>query len=246
MPRLLRPLAQKKVNKYRYIKPIIFCLGAILLGIILVAFFLQSSLFSITNIDCKTQYSSCTEEEVNQFQPFLNQNLFFISEDKIKDSVGQNISSRNITIHKIFPNTLGIFIEKRKPLVAIIPENLEKGYFLADWEGYIIEFAEQSMLPKISVSSGEGIIVGQKLDDKLSSAVKIMHLSYKSQQISSGKVSEGSLIANLEDNTEVVFSLERDPKVIVGALQLIRARSRIDGKLPKRIDLRYINPVLRY
>ena len=54
------------------------------------------------------------------------------------------------------------------------------------------------------------------------------------------------LEATVSGNLEILFQKEKDYFSQVASLQFVLNRSKIEGKIPKRIDLRYNKPVLIY
>lgn len=198
----------------------------------------------VQDISCSTQYGPCSFEEEEKLDEFLGENIFTLSASQVKERFREDFTIRQVLVEKRFPGRLRVVLEKRKPLVALRPESLtQDGVFLVDRDGVISDFARQSPLPHLTAAGD--FVVGKKVDDKFLQAVTLLSLTFKTQQSTLGEV-KGDFMKVEVGETEVRYPLERDPKVSVGALQLIMTRSRIDGKLPKTIDLRYSNPVLTY
>ena len=233
---------QKKIKRLSIIFKILLSLG-ILVGSF---FILRSDLFSIKNFDCKTQYGPCLEEDTEPLKVFLGENLFSVSVQEVEETSMQNFMNRKSTVQRVFPNTLAIVLDKRKPLVALKPQNIDS-QILVDREGVIVEFTQNSPLPIIIVERVlKDLVVGKKLDDEIVVAIQSFYFTYKTNNVMQGNITQDSLVFTLDNLINVNYSLKQDPKVSVGALQLIMSRSRIDGKLPKIIDLRYSKPVIRY
>ena len=72
-------------------------------------------------------------------------------------------------------------------------------------------------------------------------------------QINIGEIINDSLVIELDSGTKVLFPLEGDKQILLGALRLIDSKvttegeelSGVDGQVVETIDLRYKNPVLR-
>ena len=60
------------------------------------------------------------------------------------------------------------------------------------------------------------------------------------------KSSDESFEATLLGNLLVLFSKEKEYASQVASLQFILSRSKIEGKIPQKIDLRFDKPVLTY
>lgn len=215
---------------------LILAIGVALLG--------RSGAVWVTSISCSTQYGPCSGEEEEKLQEFLGKNIFTLSGGEVKERFLGDFTIRQVLVEKRFPANLRVVLEKRKPLVALRSKSLaQDGVFLVDRDGVILDFVEQSPLPHLT--DGGNFVVGGNVDDKFLQAVTLLSLTFKAQQSTLGEVQDDFMTVKVGE-TEVRYSLERDPKVSVGALQLIMTRSRIDGKLPKTADLRYSNPVLTY
>ena len=56
---------------------------------------------------------------------------------------------------------------------------------------------------------------------------------------------KGELVASIS-GTAVFFDLEGDIEMEVVSLQLILSRAKIEGKIPRQVDLRFSKPVVSY
>lgn len=210
-------------------------------------FLLKSQLFSIDKVVCKTQYGPCGKEDEERASLARGENLFLTSPEKIKNSLKNNFSNKEISIQKIFPRTIEIIIEKRKAILGVTPKNLlDRGIFLLDKDGVVLELVRETPLPIIILDQDSDLIVGEQVGKDVKKAAAIMTLVYTAEKANRAELGNDSLILFLQDERNVYFPLDKDPDILVGALQLIIARSKIEGRLPKSIDLRYSNPVLRY
>lgn len=206
-------------------------------------FFLTSSFFDVKSVRCKTQYGPCSKTDEGFLAKYYSGNLFFTNTGKVETELEGLFINRQVYVERIFPNSLSVSIEKRKAIVAL-KTNGRKEVYLADRDGRVIDFVPESYLPTLEVGSQE-LVVGESLDEKLQTALKLLYLTFKSQTVKAGQVQEDKLVVKVQE-IEVYLPLTKDPQVTVGALQLILARSRIEDKLPKLIDLRYSKPVLTY
>lgn len=207
---------------------------------------LKSNFFAVAQINCKTQFGMCADNELAQFDEFKGKNLFFLNSRVVENIGTKNITNRRVFVQKVFPNTLVVVLEKKKPVVAVKMDIQPKGAFLVDQEGNVTTFVTDNNLPLIIAKEKSiNLIIGRPLGEKFAHAAQIMSLVNKSQKVDLGYFDQESF--NIELNgSRVYFPNMGDPQVLVGALQLILTRSRIDNKLPKIIDLGYSNPVLRY
>lgn len=211
-------------------------------------FLVKSEFFLIDEVRCKTQYGPCSPGDENIASNMKDKNLFLLSASETIEDLKQSFINKSVLVQKVFPKTVEIFIEKRKPVVALMQEEVgNRGFFLIDKDGVVVGFTKDSQLPLIVVEyKEEDLSVGGTVREKIKKAADILYLLYNAQSATQVQLKEDFLIADLPEGSQVYFPLDKEPQSLVGALQLIIARSRIEGNLPKSIDLRYSNPVLKY
>lgn len=220
----------------------------ILPPVFLIFVLVKGNLFSIEKIDCKTQYGPCSERDIETLETFQGKNLFLLPQTDVRKSLGENFLNRQVSMQKIFPNRLEIVIEKRKPAVALVQSPIaEMGFFLLDQDGVVVEVAKETILPVLTLPvRDENMELGKEVGQEIKKAAKILSLVYGLRKTKETRLESNFLYVKDLDGIEIFFPLNQDPEVSVGALQLIITRSRIEGSLPKTIDLRYSNPVLKY
>lgn len=216
--------------------------------VFLIFVLVKGNLFSIEKIDCKTQYGPCSERDIETLETFQGKNLFLLPQTDVRKSLGENFLNRQVSMQKIFPNRLEIVIEKRKPAVALVQSPIaEMGFFLLDQDGVVVEVAKETILPVLTLPvRDENMELGKEVGQEIKKAAKILSLVYGLRKTKETRLESNFLYVKDLDGIEIFFPLNQDPEVSVGALQLIITRSRIEGSLPKTIDLRYSNPVLKY
>lgn len=202
----------------------------------------------VQGIICKTQYGPCLQNEEEKLEQWRGQSLLFLSSQNVKEEFSQDFRIKDVYVQRVFPGSLQVFLERRKPIIGLRVDLPEEGVFLVDADGVVLEFTRESGLPLIRLEDKGGIVVGQKVAEPVLQASQILYLIFKLQlqgQSLSGTLAGSEFTVSLGD-VDALFTAKNDPRVLVGALQLILARSRIDGKPPGVIDLRYSNPVLTY
>lgn len=208
----------------------------------------QNNFFKIKKISCQTQYGPCSQRDDELIASFLGKNFFFLANSQVESTLLQNPTTNKVFVQKVFPDTLEIKLEKRKLLVSISKEEfLSRGVFLLAGDGVISEFVKNSSLPLLVIPQGsEDLSVGMEVEEKIQKAAMALSLLYSSQKVARATFVDNFLSFELPGGVLVYFPLEKDTDALIGALQLLVTRSRIEGNLPKTIDLRYSNPVLKY
>ncbi len=148
----------------------------------------------------------------------------------------------DVSIRKIFPDTIEISIRLRKPVAALVQSD---AVTLIDKNGYIVGFSRQSDLPQIRYASGSQVFqthTDPVLRYVLDFIGKFPQTEYKYFiQIES----ENRIYVSIDD-IRVVMSRDRDPGQTASTLQTILRGVRMKGNAPKQIDLRFSKPVLSY
>ncbi|MBI2268289.1 MAG: hypothetical protein HYU80_02435 [Candidatus Blackburnbacteria bacterium] len=210
--------------------------------------FLESRrVFTVKSIECKSQYGPCLEEDISVTRGFLGSSLLFLDTSQVSVALSRSFKNRKVYVQKVFPGTLQIVIEKRRTFVAVGKTSFKDGIFLTSQDGMVLSEVYDTALPKLFLDDTYSLpVVGGRLTDEEIVAARLLFLTYKVQGVLFGSFHKDYVEVKLEDGSLVYYGLDKDPQVLIGALQLIIARSKMENKLPKIIDLRYSNPVLRY
>lgn len=226
----------------------------IILGLMAILFhFARSDLFVVSRISCTTQFGPCERQMEEEMGQFLGTNLFLFNTEQLVRSLDDDFRVRDVSIDKVFPNKLKVTVVIRKPRAALMRD--EAGmrlYYLLDEEGILMEVAESTLLPKLSLNEElerkvfTESTLGKKINGEVATAVALVSLVNKITEITSAQLGKDSLVIQLGSGTRSVFPLNRDPAVLAGSLQVIMYKSKIDGKHATEIDLRYSNPVVVY
>lgn len=233
----------QRLKKFGWILAILF----FLVGTPLIL--LKSNISAIDNIRCKTQYGPCEETDEEKLKEFYGQNLFLLRGEQVESKMRGEFRTKRVSIQKVFPRKLVVVLDKRKPFIALKKESLEEGMFLLDRDGVVISFVAKSSLPTLVLWFDTNLVVGETVEEKIMEAAKLLFMTNRVQQGNVGEYKnqkDNFFTILLPNNVKVYFPLNRDQDILIGALQLILTRSRIDGKMPSVIDLQYTNPVLRY
>ncbi len=233
----------QRLKKWIWILAILFFIsGAPLI-------FLKTNISAVDKIRCKTQYGQCDKVDEGKLNKFYEQNLFLLSAQRVRDEMKQDFQNRSVSVQKVFPKELVVILDKRKPLVALKKESLEDAVFLMDRDGVVMSVVRKSSLPTLILWKDADLVVGEMVEEEIWQAAELLFITNRTQQAEEGEYrnqKDNFFSTLLPNGVKVYYPLGRDPEVLVGALQLILTRSRIDGKTPTLIDLQYSNPVLRY
>lgn len=212
--------------------------------------FARSEQVLIKHYSCKTQYGrTCDEKDQELLKKYVGSNFFTTNPSAIENDLDTNFINERVSVQKVIPARINAFIIKRKPIVAakVVGKESSLGYFSIDKEGHVLSFVSDSSLGILKFKQEEHkLVVGSKTNDKFKQAAGILYQNLRTFGAKSALVEGNNLKVELPENIIVNYSLDKDPSLLGASLQLILIRSRIDGKLPKTIDLRYKNPILTY
>lgn len=201
------------------------------------------TLVRVAAVYCKTQYGPCTQDEEKRLENLAGQDFFQLDTVLVATKISESdFRIKQALVEKVFPNSLNVILEKRKATVGIAVEN---GVFLVDSEGMIIALEKTSTFPVLYGLKSD-MVVGERASQEVVNAARILSLVNKAQGANTAYLERDSARVILANDISSYFSLDADVEAGVGALQLILSRIRMDGKLPKTIDLRYSKPILKY
>lgn len=128
----------------------------------------------------------------------------------------------------------------RQPLGAI-SQSEQSLQYIVDQGGQIFNQASVSALPLLLIAQTPHNLEG----DDLSSLKILNRLSNLVSTRVVGQIQNNILIIQTP-TTQFLFNPNQDSDSWYTSLQQLIARSRIDGKLPHKIDLRFSHPIITY
>lgn len=237
-------LSFPKLLKSKYIKGLI-----VLLVVALLIFLARSEHILVKGYSCKTQYGpTCDKKDTDILQRFVGTNFFTLDLKTVEGDLKTNFVNEQIAVQRVLPGKINAFIVKRKPIIgAKMLDRETPGYFLVDKEGVVVSFVPETALGILYYKQAEhNLVVGTSTDEKFKKAAEILYQNLRSFGAKQAELQGNLLKITLPEEIVVSYPLDRDTLELSGALQLILTRSRIDGKLPRAVDLRFKNPVLTY
>jgi cell division septal protein FtsQ len=203
-------------------------------------------LIPVKKITCSNQYGPCDEVLQADLEKVLGKNLL-LGKKEIKAILENNLLVKDYSLLYRIPNTLQVYLLVKKPKFALWSET-EKRAALVEENGLILAWGNNTNLPKLIVAENL-LAVGEKVSpDKLFGLALMSDLSYF-YQVNNGKLTEQRLEILLNGRT-VLFPLEGDRQVLLGALKVILSQLNAEPQDPKMekisiIDLRFKNPILK-
>lgn len=218
--------------------------------IILVVLFFQGSYFNLKKIDCQIENKECSDEEKIIFADLLGENIFLARVDNFEQKVlADSWQFESVEIEKKLPDRILIKLKTRQPFFNLTFD--EKNWWLIDDQGFVLQGRNNSAsdLPQVFYTSTIDLKVGQKLEQLVLDSVILMLKQLKEEKLISYQkilVQDNLISLTTSENMVASFSAQKNMQLQVDSLLFILRLSKIEGKLPKFLDLRYDKPVVRF
>lgn len=213
------------------------------LATLVIMFFLAWPFFLKVDIKCQSQYGECSQEIIKGINSYRWHSLAS-AKAGVSKSLQANFLVSDYSLQFKLPNILAVNILVKKPSFALFDKNANQAA-LVDSDGEVLSIEPTTTLPVVYVNQNLSK-PGKNVGEKNLFALKLIGGVFDMYQIASGEVQNDSLVVDLPGPLRVIFPLEGDSQILLGALKLIYSRTQGDlvGKF-SQIDLRFKNPVLR-
>jgi len=230
-------------------------------------FFLRSNSWEIRKIDCWQNKNPCPSEVWSQLMNLtLGKNIIFLKKKKIIEEFLNTMPTfKDLKIKKKFPNELIFEVKERRGVAALVVQltvtegeevfsersvfETEEDFYIVDEEGFLLAKEKKSDLPLILLTRPLRLNIGQKIEEKeIIQAINfltILRLNLLEPKIAK-VISPYSLEVWLEKDIKVVFSSKKESQIQIDSLQFILSRAKIEGRIVRKIDLRFDKPVVNY
>lgn len=195
-------------------------------------------------VDCKSQYGICPQQISDKLAPVDGKSLFS-ARKTIKDILKTEFIVSDYSLQYKIPNILRIDLLVKKPVITF--KNAKSGsYVLVDADGKVLSSATDSALPVVNTTR-ELPKEGQNIGNEELFALNLATGVYQMYQVREFLLQETSLLVELPGRFKVIFPLDGDTRILLGALRLIYSKIQGEGNPSgfSQVDLRFTNPVLR-
>lgn len=143
-----------------------------------------------------------------------------------------------------FPLTLEKKVILRVPLGTIATSSASPRY-IVDTYGQVYSQSQNSALPLLLVPGA--IQIGKQVTrEQLNSLKALSLLSPIFSDSPTGEFRETDLVVHVKNYEILLDPSNPDISASLASLQQLYSRSRIDGKVPHKLDLRFRNPIITY
>ena len=213
----------------------------IVTGLVLAA---HQGYFRIKTIDCFTQFGPCPADFQRVVAFLFDQPIYRPLPRSLIHSKFQSFPAiSSLSLYRRLPHTLVVSIQLRRPLGTLSSEVL--GASVVDDQGLVFDTASDSVLPELIVS--DPVQVGQLIHpDQLAAMQVLSQVAAISPAKTSGVLTDSVLTIRIPSDIMLLLDIKHLPPGWDASLQAILARSKINGKIPHKIDLRYANPIVTF
>lgn len=210
--------------------------------------FIRSSFFAIKKVNCLEYNFVCEQTKQAVVNTAKGENLFFVNTNDLSRQIKKTFPQiKEVKWVKKLPSTLEAHLQLRQP--GFLATNDQENWYLADESGLVLGRAQELVgLPKIIFSDYYNLEAGVSLDSSfsknallLAKTLRLFFVDFDQIKVNYPEFYQVKLKKN-----EAIFSPDKPIKPQVASLQLILSRSRIEGKIPKKIDLRFEKPVVTF
>jgi len=227
----------KRVIRPRLVGRVVVGALTIIVILLLLTLLTRAPIFSIKNLTITGDSSGKVSAQVVSLTK--GHNLLLLDTDKLRAEILKNPEVRSVTFDKTLPSSLTVRVTFRDPALAWQGTN---GTYLVDDQGFIFQSGSGAGLVK--VTSPDTLKIGQRVNsDALS---KILVLIRLNESITTVAIQPDLYQAALPGGTTAFFDPAGNLTSQSQALQLIIVKAKIDGKLPRTVDLRFPKPVVTY
>ena len=173
-------------------------------------------------------------------------NLIFLDRAVLVQNILNSFQgAQQVKISKRYPSSLNITVVERKPFAVIY--NAKNENYLVDEDGYVLGFADPNTkdLPKILYD--EKIKIGSFIPRHLAPLyLEILTISREEGMKVSSISANSNYVSVYANDVLALFSFEKDRGNSIHVLSKLLRQLAVEGKKPKKIDLRFDKVIVSY
>jgi cell division septal protein FtsQ len=230
----------KKIHKKKSVLP--FLILTVLLVSVSVLIY---RVLKIRQVDCYSQFGPCPEEINQGLNHYVGTPLLKpLSGDVIKNDLKSFSQIKSASLYRRLPSTLVVALSLRRPIGAI-GSNVLGAQVIVDEEGFVFQKIPQSALPTL-ITQDLPPVPSQLSAGQLRSLLSLELVANLFDTQVSGILDKETLTITTPNDLKVIVDIAQPTSNWYTPLQLIIHRSKINAKMPHKIDLRFTNSVITY
>lgn len=230
-------------RKYKVILKIITCFVLLAIGFFfLYKYVYLNPVYQVSNIEIVGPYKYVSSTDVREVSEknLIGKIIFSVNPKDIEKTLKDIfLGAKSVSVSKSYPNKILVAIEERVP-VAIVVSSHDLENYLIDVDGYVLGAVSDEFMSMPKIVYDRGVKIGDFIGDSVVPVcVAILKEAQKSGlEVSSVSYSERQSVIFLE-GTEVLISNKKNIRDSISVLAKVYNTLKIEGKMVKKIDLRY-------
>jgi hypothetical protein len=241
------PIKYRQKKYFIINKDKIVLLAIFLLLFATIYFVFKGNFFRIKKIDCQINKTPCSPSLEENFNFFLEKNIFVANPNKEAAKLKENHPDwQTLQITKKIPQRIQIEIITLQPIAALSKESQDQFYLINQLNNLVSIKEDNPGFPQIIIQDLPQVDPGQKLQvSNLDQALELIEI-FNSVRLNFEHliIKNETLVVQL-NNYKAIFSANDNLKTQVTSLQLIINEGRIDDSQSVIIDLRFEKPVVK-
>ncbi|HEB13795.1 MAG TPA: FtsQ-type POTRA domain-containing protein [candidate division WWE3 bacterium] len=224
-----------------------FLLAAVLVLIAACGFLLlRSDIFQVKKMDFEFEQLA-DEALVRQriLEEVVARSIFFLNSQAVEENIKADFPTiKSVGVEKKLPDRVFIRVAVRVPLAIVQDGSGEK--FLVDEEGFLFREAQKEKLPVIKLGeSFEGQVGDFVSGEGVAGYLETLDLAAEKGLETKAIFLRSSTIELKLKKTTVWLDAENKISPQIDLLTQLLQRYKLNGKVPKSVDLRFARPVVR-
>lgn len=245
-----RPKHVNKERRVNNIVTVIKLLGLLTLVGILLWFYIQYQPLNIKSVEISGAERFVNQKDVQKIaeEKALGKNIILLNTGDLQRNIANNfLAAKSVEIYKVLPSHIKIKITERVPIALILPKDSQDFVFV-DAQGFILGLADKSATNLPVINYSQPVEVGKFVE---AGAVKYYFDLIKALDEDNVAVSTISSYPRYTEfftgeATQVLFSNNQNPKPQVKIFAKMLEAFKAEGKLLKKIDLRFDKVVVEF
>ena len=216
-------------------------------GLTVIIVLVKSNALIIKNVECFTQFGSCQISFTQKAQFLIGRPIYLpLPKQQIAQELSGDPTVSEVAVYRRLPDTAVLGVTLRRPVAAVLGTSTVAGQIgVVDDQGMVFNTTDRTGLPVMTVA--EDVKVGTKLAPLQISAAKLLARVSSILQIPvKGYIQGTNLVIALPNSSQLILDAKGGNSNWEASLQAIWARSKIDGKIPRKIDLRFASPAVSF
>ncbi|MDO8487736.1 MAG: hypothetical protein Q7S31_00280 [bacterium] len=225
-------------------KKALLSLGGLLVLVAVGVIVTKPPLLRIKKIECYTQFGACTEELVDRAQFLLGRPIYVpLPRKEIARTYADFPTISQVEVYRRLPSTIVLSIAVRRPIAVVLGISAER--VVVDETGVVFAPIDRSALPTLKVDSD--VYQGSTLtDNQLTASRQLSQVGSIVAVPVTGRLNGNILTITTSTGITIILDTIQPDNGWAASLQAIWSRSKIDGKIMRKIDLRFSRPTVSY